>query len=209
MNEITDYCTAVSSAESETCQGIRQYARANYPTLDVMISGPLENALLKYLIRSTQAHTVLEIGTFVGYSALSMAECLPDSGKLYTLDISETYVNDAKKFWGQTEAGEKIMSIIGPATSFLESCSIKFDLIFIDADKPSYPTYFKLALECLSSKGSIVIDNALWGGKVLEEYPKDENARAVKRLNQQIRDRDDLQSVLLPIRDGVHLVTRC
>ncbi len=206
--DVIDYCNAVSSPESDVCKALRTYGKEKYPALEVMISGPLENALLKFLIASHSVKNILDIGTFVGYSALSMAESLPQDGRLYTLDINTEYVSVAKEYWERSSSGAKITSVIGPALEFLYTSSVVFDLIFIDADKESYLQYFKAALARLSANGMIVIDNALWSGKVLEQNPLEESTKAVKAVNQFIRERSDLQSVLLPLRDGVHLVTR-
>lgn len=209
MNEdILKYCTDISWPESAECAKIKTNAVERFDTRARMISGPLENALLKFLITMLKPKRILEIGTFVGYSALSMAEALEDGAKITTLDISDTYVGEAKKIWAGSPHAGKIESLIQPALDYLKETKEEFDLVFIDADKNNYMNYFNLALEKLSPRGVIAVDNALWSGRVLEENPTEENTKVIKGLNALISDRSDLVNVLLPIRDGIHLVSR-
>ena len=205
---ITNYCRDISWPESEYCREIRENAVKRFDTRAGMISGSLENALLKFLITVLKPKRVLEIGTFVGYSALSMAEAMSEGSKITTLDISDTYVNEAKKIWQKSPHAPKIESLIMPALKYLQETNEQFDLVFIDADKNNYLNYFNLSLEKLSPQGVIAIDKALWSGRVTEENPTDENTKVIKGLNHFVSERSDLANVLLPIRDGVHLVSR-
>ncbi len=207
-NDIVEYCTKISLEESEYCQEIRKRAGEKFSDRAGMISGSLENALLKFLITMLKPKRVLEIGTFVGYSALSMAEAMPEGSKITTLDINDDYVGQAKEVWAHSPHGKKIESVMGEAIDYLKESSETFDLVFIDADKENYMNYFNLALYRLSPGGVIAIDNALWSGRVLEKDPQSESTRVIKTLNQLINERDDLVNVLLPVRDGIHLVTR-
>ncbi|EQC51087.1 O-methyltransferase [Bacteriovorax sp. DB6_IX] len=205
---INEYCASVSEGESAACRRIREAAVERFPDFARMISGGLENATLKLLLKISNAKNVLEVGTFVGYSALSMAEALPDDGKITTLDVNDDFVSLAKEVWAETEVGKKIELVLGPALDYMTETSQKFDMIFIDADKVNYINYFNRGLELLNEGGIIAIDNALWGGRVLEENPEEESTKTIKALNKLVSDREDLQSVLLPVRDGLHLVIK-
>lgn len=205
---INEYCASVSEGESAACRRIREAAVERFPDFARMISGGLENATLKLLLKISNAKNVLEVGTFVGYSALSMAEALPDDGKITTLDVNDDFVSLAKEVWAETEAGKKIELVLGPALDYMTETSQKFDMIFIDADKVNYINYFNRGLELLNEGGIIAIDNALWGGRVLEDNPEEESTKTIKTLNKLVSDREDLQSVLLPVRDGLHLVIK-
>lgn len=205
---INEYCTNMSEPESPSCAKIKALANERFPDWARMVSGGLENATLKFLLKLINAKNVLEVGTFVGYSALSMAEALPVDGKVVTLDINDEFVSVAKEVWAESEAGKKIELVLGPALDFMTQTSQKYDMIFIDADKVNYINYFERGLEILNEGGIIAVDNALWGGSVLEENPTEDSTKTIKALNQLIADRDDLQSVLLPVRDGLHLVMK-
>jgi predicted O-methyltransferase YrrM len=207
-NKINEYCTIISEPESKECERIRLMAKEKFPDWAMMVSGGLENATLKFLLKLINAKNVLEVGTFVGYSALSMAEALPNDGKVTTLDINDEFVSVAKEVWPQSESGKKIELVLGEALDFMTKTSQKYDMIFIDADKVNYINYFNRGLEILETGGIIAVDNALWGGSVLEENPTEESTKTIKELNKIISDREDLQSVLLPVRDGLHLVMK-
>lgn len=171
-----------------------------------MMSGRTVGTLLQTLIFVGAARRVLEIGTFTGYSALSMASALPDDGELITCDVDPKMTAIAREFWAKSPHGKKIRLILGPALKTLSTLSGPFDLIFIDADKPNYPNYYQRAFELLSPRGAIVIDNVLWSGSVLN--PKDEDARAIHELNEIIRIDRRVRHVMLTVRDGVMLVRR-
>jgi caffeoyl-CoA O-methyltransferase len=205
---INEYCTNISEPESPSCAKIKEQANERFPDWAMMVSGGLENATLKFLLKLSNAKNVLEVGTFVGYSALSMAEALPTDGKVVTLDINDDFVSVAREVWKESEDGNKIELVLGPALDYMTQTSQKFDMIFIDADKVNYINYFERGLELLNEGGIIAVDNALWGGSVLEENPTEDSTKTIKALNQLIADRDDLQSVLLPVRDGLHLVMK-
>jgi caffeoyl-CoA O-methyltransferase len=147
---------------------------------------------------------VLEIGTYTGYSALCMAENIPKSGIVYTLDINEGTTELAKSFWAKSPNGKKIKSLVGPAKETLPKIKGKFDFIFIDADKPNYLDYFKISLKMLTKGGIIAVDNVLWSGKVLD--PQDNQTNAICALNDFISQKKGFFKTMLPIRDGIFLV---
>ena len=169
-----------------------------------MICGPIEGMLLQFLVWISGAHQVLELGTFTGFSSQMMAAALPADGKITTCEISETNANTARHYYGKSEYGNKIDVRLGPALQTLDSLNGPFDLIFIDADKTNYPRYYQKAVDLLSPKGVIVIDNVLWGGRVLD--PKDEDSIAIAQVNELVKNDSRVDHVLLPIRDGVMLI---
>jgi caffeoyl-CoA O-methyltransferase len=206
--EIENYCKEISLPESSECYAIKEYADATMGVQARMVSGSLENALFKFLIKLTNPKKILEIGTFLGYSALSMAEFIQEDAIITTLDIDAEALKQAQAFWDKSLHGNKIIAHCMSALDFLEHTDEKFDLIFIDADKNNYLNYFKASLGKLSENGYIIVDNTLWSGKVLLSDSSDKQTQTIQELNKYIQSRNDLINVLLPLRDGVHLVTK-
>jgi caffeoyl-CoA O-methyltransferase len=171
-----------------------------------MMVGPLEGALLRLLVRLTAAKRVLEIGMFTGYSALAMAEALPEDGQLITCDVNPETTAIAKRYFAASLHADKIEIKLGPAKETLKALKGPFDLCFIDADKESYSDYYDRAIDLVRQGGLIVLDNMLRGGRVLS--PKDHDARAVAALNDRIQKDQRVENVLLPVRDGVMLAYR-
>ena len=205
--DIEKYCVDHSSIPSAHCREIDEYTRAHVPHAN-MVSGPLAGAFLGFLVRLIGAKRALEIGCFTGYSALTMAEALPPEGEVITLDINPETDKLARGFWAKSPQGKKIRSIVAPALSSLETLKGPFDIVFIDADKENYVNYLKRALPMLSHKGLIVVDNTLWGGEVLQKSPGDEMTRGVQALNDFVHEHPELESVLVPIRDGMLIVRK-
>ena len=177
-----------------------------------MMSGRTVGYFLNTIVAVSGAKRVLEIGTFVGYSALMMATALPEDGELITLDVSEEFTSSARKHWARHPDGKKINLIIGPATATLDTLEPSFDVVFIDADKANYPIYYEKSLNLLSPKGVIVIDNVFQGGRVMEPVTDDDrrsaSTRAVRSMNDVIQNDDRVNNVMLTIRDGITLVRK-
>ena len=177
-----------------------------------MMSGRTVGYFLNTLVTISEAKRVLEIGTFVGYSALMMATALPEDGELITLDVSDEFTSIARKHWAMHPAGSKIQLILGPATETIETLKPGFDVVFIDADKDNYPIYYQKSLDLLSPKGVIVIDNVFQGGRVLEpvadDNPRAASTRAVQSMNDIIQNDDRVNNVMLTVRDGITLVRK-
>ena len=205
LPDIEAYAEAHSLPESEVCRRLRE---ETYRNMDCpqMVVGPLEGAFLKVMALSVGARRVLEIGTFTGYSALSMAECLPDDGMVITCDIDPESTAMAKRYWAQSAHGTKIHLRLGPALETMATVSGRFDLIFIDADKANYVNYFRQALELISDQGVILIDNVLWNGDVLTHPAPDTNTAAIQELNRVVHAEPRVSAVLLTIRDGIFLI---
>lgn len=171
-----------------------------------MLTGPIEGMLLQFLVWATGAERVLEIGTFTGFSAQMMAAALPEGGLLVTCDIDPEAADVARKYFQRRPYPARIELRLGPALETLYSLSGPFDVVFIDADKENYVAYYERALELLSPRGIIAVDNVLWGGRVLD--PKAESDKAIAEFNRHVRRDPRVKQVLLPVRDGVMLIRR-
>lgn len=174
--------------------------------LPQMLTGPVEGCLLKLLVKMSGAKRVLEIGTFTGYSALSMAAGLPEDGELITLDLNPESLELARSYFEKSPHGGKIKIMEGPALDSIKSLEGSFDLVFIDADKTNYLNYYEAVLPLLRSGGVIVVDNVLWSGRVLE--PKDKSDIAIDEFNKHVAKDDRVEKVLLTVRDGVYLICK-
>ena len=204
--EIENYSISKSNKPSIVCDEIQTYTKENVD-MSQMLIGQMEASFLGFLIRSHKVKTVVEFGTYTGYSALAMAENLPTDGKVYTFDIDAENGKIAQSFWDKSSHGNKIQQIIGPALESISKIEDKIDLAFIDADKVNYTNYLNACLERLSENGIIVIDNVLWSGSVLKESDQ-ESTQAIQAVNDYIANRDDLYGTLLPIRDGMFLIQK-
>ena len=171
-----------------------------------MLTGTIEGRFLEVLVAVTGARRVLEIGTFTGYSALSMAAALPDDGRIDTLDIEPKHAEVAQRYFDRSPLGDKITLHLGPALDTIGGLEGEFDLVFIDADKENYDAYFEAVLPRLSERGLIAIDNTLWSGRVLD--PPDETTKLIAALNDKLAADDRVVAVQLTVRDGVTLVRR-
>jgi len=211
--KIEEYCISKSNLPSADCDRIEEYTRANVHGAQMLI-GKMEASFIGFLLRSIEAKRVLELGTFTGYSALTMAENLPIDGEIFTVDINESTVKLAQTFWGQSKHGHKIQSLLGSGLDIIPTLKAPFDFVFIDADKRNYIEYLKLTVPMLSPRGMIVIDNVLWDGKVLPDVNldmtehRDRSTEFIRRVNDYIASEPTLYGTLLPIRDGMFLVKK-
>ena len=170
-----------------------------------MMVGTLEGRLLTALVAMLRPRSVLEIGTFTGYSALSMAEALPADGRIVTCDISEEHLAIARRHVAASPYAGVIEIRSGPALETIATLPGPFDLVFIDADKTSYSAYFEATLAKLSPDGVILVDNVLWSGRVLDPAVVDPDTAAIKAFNDQVLADDRVEVVMLTVRDGVSL----
>ncbi len=203
--ELEAYAEAHSAAESDLCRALRE---ETYRTMESpqMVVGPLEGAFLKMMVRLVQAQRVLEVGMFTGYSALSMAEVLPEEGRLLTCEIDPDSAALAKRYFARSPHGHKIEIRMGAALETVRELTGPFDLIFIDADKLNYVNYYRRALELIAPSGIILIDNVLWSGNVLLHPPPDPSTEAIQELNRLVAADQGVLAVLLTIRDGVLMI---
>ena len=170
-----------------------------------MISGHFQGRFLSFLSQLTQPDIILEIGTYTGYATLCMAEGLKKNGAIHTIEVNEELFNFHKKYFDKSDFKSQIISHIGDAKEIIPLLDFKFDMVFIDANKANYCSYFDLVLPKLNSGGIIIADNVLWSGKVLNEDPpkKDTETLVLKKFNEKVKAAKTLQSLLLPIRDGI------
>lgn len=180
------------------------YEKMEFPE---MLTGRVEGHLLQSLIKISGARNAFEIGTFTGYSALMMAEGLPDDGRLITCEISKECARMAQRYFDRSPHGKKIDLKLGPAYDVLEKIPEgSIDFVFIDADKIAYPLYYRESLRILKKGGLIAADNALWSGKVLN--PEDEDSRAIADFNEIVKNDDSVEKALLTVRDGIYLIRK-
>ena len=196
------YAEAHSTAESKLFKELARetYAETSIPQMQV---GHLEGSFLRLLVRISSARRVLEIGTFTGYSALAMAEGLPEDGTLITCDIDPEATAIAGKYWAENPHGKKIELKLGPALETLKTLKGPFDFVFIDADKENYVNYWEAVLPSLSQGGLIAADNVLWSGRVLR--PQDMTDRAIAAFNEHVARDQRVEAVMLTVRDGITL----
>ncbi|HET6527684.1 MAG TPA: class I SAM-dependent methyltransferase [Balneolaceae bacterium] len=171
-----------------------------------MLSGKTVGRLLAMLIKVSGARRVLEVGTFTGYSALTMAEALPEDGELITCEYNERYEEIAQTYFNKSVHSQKISLKMGKALETIPTLKGKFDFVFLDADKINYPEYYRMILPRLKERGIMAIDNVLWSGEVLD--PQDEKARAIDKLNKTIAEDERVEQVMLTVRDGLTLVRK-
>ncbi len=203
--EIEEYAKLYTSNEPELLKELAEFTETNMPMAQ-MLTGKIEGRLLKILVALTGAKSILEIGMFTGYSALSLAEAMPEDGRLLTCDIDEEVAKLAKEYFARSPYGSKITVQLAPALETLSNINETFDLVFLDADKENYVEYYQSIIPKLNSNGLLVIDNCLWSGKVLE--PEAETDIAIHKLNQLIVTDPRVENVVLTVRDGVNLVRK-
>ena len=171
-----------------------------------MISGHFQGRFLSLLSKMVQPRIILEIGTYTGYATLCLAEGLHPEGALHTIDIKEELTDLQREFFDRSGYGSQIVQHLGKAADIIPSLNTTFDLVFIDADKQNYAHYFDLVIEKMNRGGIILSDNVLWSGKVVEEVKhNDKHTQALMAYNQKIKDDPRVETVLLPIRDGITL----
>ena len=203
--KIEEYAFDHTSYEGDL---LEQLEEETYEKLEIpqMTTGRIEARLLKLLARLVGAKRILEIGTFAGYSALSMAEALPEDGELVTCEIDPEAIIFAKKYFNLSPHGKKITLMEGSALESLRKISGPFDMAFIDADKENYSNYYEAILPLIRSGGLMAIDNVLWSGRVLD--PQDKSDKAIHQLNERVIRDGRVESVLLTVRDGLNCIVK-
>ena len=200
--EIIEYCEKFSNQDSKILKELIKYTFDN-SLAPQMISGVQVGNLLQSIILLSNTKKILEIGMFTGYSALKMAEALPDDGEIHTCEIGENHIKTAQKFFNKSEHGNKIIIHEGPALNSLQKFNENsFDLCFIDADKNNYKNYYIECTKLLKPNGCLILDNMLWGGEVLN--PKDKESQTIADTAKMINN-DSMYNTMLTIRDGLML----
>ena len=200
---LDNYIVAHSEQEPELLQ---QLTRETYQKVlqPIMLSGPYQGRVLSMISKLINPKTILELGTFTGYSTICLAEGLAKDGQLHTIDINEELVDFQRKYFDKSGFGSQISQHTGNALDIIPSIKTNFDLVFIDADKPNYSNYFHLIIEKLNPGGVLLSDNVLWHGKVIEPLDeKDRSTKAVLDFNTLLKKDSRIETVVLPIRDGL------
>jgi predicted O-methyltransferase YrrM len=203
-NQLTEYAETFTSPESAVLHELRSHCYEHYADSS-MLSGFFQGRVLSMFSHMIRPKVVLEIGTYLGYSALCFAEGLAEDGKVITLDVQPETNAVAKSFVERTEYSGRIEFHLGDDVDIIPTLTETIDLVFIDADKPNYSNYYNLVFDRVRSGGFIIADNVLWSGKVLEDE-KDESAQALHDFNQLVLADDRVTNILLPIRDGLMIV---
>ena len=210
VSDAVEAYTAVhTTAPAEQLRALAEETRASLESPQ-MLTGEVEGRLLEFLVFLAQPRLVLEIGTYSGYSALSMAQVLPAGGRIVTCELDPERVQFAERHIADAGFGERIEVRQGPALETISALDGPFDLVFVDADKAGYLDYYESVLPKLSERGLIVADNVLWSGRVAVPASDDdsESTRALRVFNDHVAADERVVSVMLPVRDGVTLIRR-
>ena len=207
-DEINRYCEEHTSPEGDllTTLSRETYLKMLMPN---MLSGHLQGRLLAMISKMINPSHILEIGTFTGYSSICMAEGLKTNGKLFTIDINEELESTVRHYIEKSGNGDKIEFLIGNALEIIPTLDYTFDLIFIDADKENYSTYYDLIIDSVRKGGIIIADNTLWSGKVLDtEKYNDVDTVGLREFNKKITKDERVENLLLPVRDGLMILQK-
>ncbi|MBP6373310.1 MAG: O-methyltransferase [Flavobacterium sp.] len=201
--ELEDYIEKHSQAEPPLLAKLNKetYQKVLLPR---MLSGHFQGRVLSMLSKLIRPKNILEIGTYTGYATLCLCEGMQKDGQLHTIDIKEELVDFQRKYFDQSGWGTQIMQHLGEGTAVIPTLDLKFDLVFIDADKENYLNYYELIVPKMNPGGIILSDNVLWSGKVLEPLqPNDLSTKILLEYNDLLRNDPRVETVLLPIRDGL------
>lgn len=203
--QIEQYAQMHTVEEPDLIRELLAFAADDLEHVD-MISGPVIGQFLSMLVKISGAQKVLEVGTFIGYSALYMARSLPEDGQLITCEYNERYEAIAKRFFKKSSDSHKIRLVMGEALETIAIFNKMFDFVFLDADKINYPRYYDLLIPKINPGGLLLVDNVFWQGTVLDS--SDEKARAIDTLNTAIHKDERVEQVMLTVRDGLTLVRK-
>ncbi len=204
--DLQKYVTEHTSVESELLRNVTRdtYAKVLMPR---MLSGHVQGRFLSMLSCLIKPENILEVGTYTGYSAVCLAEGLQPEGKLVTIDVNEELESRVRGYFEDAGLTAKIDYHIGDAARIIPTLDIKFDLVFIDADKENYSVYYDLIFDKVKPGGLILADNVLWSGKVTKPKP-DKDTRALLQFNDRIMADPRVENLLLPLRDGIMMIRK-
>ncbi len=201
---LDDYCVNHSQKEPELLKALSKETWQKI-LIPRMLSGHFQGRLLSLISKLIAPKTILEIGTYTGYSTLCLAEGLVNDGKIHTIDINEELADIQQKYFQKSDYKNQIISHVGEAKHIIPDIDAKFDLVFIDADKSNYGLYLDLVIPKLNPKAVILSDNVLWSGKVIDKNADDTDTVALRAYNKKINEHPDFETVLLPVRDGLSI----
>jgi caffeoyl-CoA O-methyltransferase len=208
-DEIEAYAEAHTTRQPELLGELAAETKASLSSPE-MLTGTVEGRFLQQLVFALQANRVLELGTYSGYGALSMAAGLPEGGHIDTCEASEEHADVAQRYIARSPYADRITIHLGPALETIERLAGEWDFVFIDADKVNYPNYYEALVPRLAPTGLMALDNTLWSGRVLDDDGDDDSPglRVMRELNDRIAADDRVVAVQLTVRDGVTLVRR-
>jgi predicted O-methyltransferase YrrM len=205
---IEAYCEAHTTPECELLHRLNR--QTNLETVNPrMLSDQLQGQFLTFISKMLRPERILEIGTFTGYSALCLAEGLSTTGQLHTIEVNVEYEDRIREYFGQSPLGKQIILHIGDALQVVPTLDITWDLVFIDADKEDYLSYYESVLPSVRKGGFILADNVLWNGKVVQEAAgNDRDTRAILAFNEHVQNDSRVRNLLLPFRDGIMIIEK-
>ncbi|MDG2173429.1 MAG: O-methyltransferase [Flavobacteriaceae bacterium] len=203
--KLNDYIKKYSNKESDLLKELSRETKLK--TLNSrMLSGSYQGRILSMISKLTKPKYILEIGTYTGYSSLCLAEGMKNDGELHTIDKNEELYDFQKKYFNKSGYGDKIFQHLGNALELIQTINKKFDLIFLDADKENYAKYLELLVNKLNTNGVLVTDNVLWSGKVtMPISDEDLSTQEINKFNKLLNQRTDMETIILPIRDGISI----
>ena len=206
---IEKYVEALSDKESPLLKEINEYTFRNIHQ-PRMLSGHLQGRILSFISQIKKPKNILEIGTYTGYSALCLAEGLSNDGKLITIDKDKSLNSIVGDFFSRSKYANQIDRKIGEALNLIPEIKLKFDLVFIDADKKNYKNYFNQVFDMLNVGGVIIVDNVLWNGKVtdLDKNHNDKITVYMNEFNEYIKNNKKVSKLILPVRDGLTIIIK-
>ncbi|MAZ36822.1 MAG: methyltransferase [Crocinitomicaceae bacterium] len=206
--KLDDYITAHSEVENEVLAELNRQTHLKV-LIPRMIAGHYQGRVLSVLSHMIKPKTVLEIGTYTGYSAICFAEGLAENGTIHTIDLNEELESFQSEYFKKSGCADKIVQHVGSALEVIPKLEGNFDLVYIDADKENYCNYYDQTINRINKGGYIIADNVLWSGKVIEPLnPKDEETQMLLEYNKKIQEDNRVQNVLLPIRDGLMIARK-
>lgn len=206
--KIEEYALKYCDSESDLLKELNRQTHLNIMQ-PRMLSGHLQGRILSSYSKLIKPNSILEIGTYTGYSALCLAEGLTSNGVLHTIDLNEEIASFTQNFINKSEFNKKIKFHIGNALDIIPNIDLKWDLVFIDADKENYSNYFDLVIEQVKTGGWIIADNVLWSGKVLETTDKNDlETQSLKNFNKKVKSDSRVSNLLLPVRDGMMIMVK-
>ena len=203
--EIEAYAEAHTTPPSELLSRLAEETREKLRSPQ-MLTGTIEGRLLEFLVFALGARRVLELGTYSGFSSISMAAALPPGGRIDTCEVDETHAEVARRYVEEAGYSDRITVHLGPALETISRLDGEFDFVFVDADKENYVNYYEAVLPRLTDRGLIAADNTLWSGRVLDESEQEQGTQAIRAFNEHVREDTRVVSVMLTVRDGVTLI---
>jgi len=208
MNSIDEYILAHTQAESELLQSLNRetYAKILMPR---MLSGQVQGKVLEMISKMINPDYILEIGTYTGYSAICLAQGLTEKGKLHTIEINDELETFTRSFFEKSNIANKINFHIGDALEIIPNLENNIDLVFIDADKRNYLSYYEVIIKKVKKGGFILVDNVLWGNKVIDKvHDNDLYTKGIIEFNKFVHEDDRVENVILSIRDGIMILRK-